>query len=700
MSSVGEARSVPSAARFDTAGPWCSFAGMRLRLLVLALALPGLAAAQPPRPALTVDVLVYGGTSAGVIAAYTAKRYGKSVLLVEPGRHVGGLSSGGLGYTDIGNKYAVSGLGLDFYRRLGRYYGRFEAWLFEPRAAEQVFESYLDEAHVEVLHSRRLKAVAREGTRIRTVTLAYAGDGRGAPDLVVAARAFVDASYEGDLMAGAGASYTVGREPNDRHGETINGVQLRDKHQFPDGVDPYVRPGDPSSGLLPEIGAAGVAPDGTGDRKVQAYNFRLAMCQGDARLPVARPARYDSARYELLLRLMARQPWRSLGAGFKIDRLVNGKTDWNNNGAFSTDYVGRSWDYPDAGHARRREIWRAHEDYQRGLLYFVGTDPRVPQPIRDEMRSWGFCPDEFLDTGGWPHQLYVREARRLTGEYVMTERNVRGQDTVPDGIGMAAYGMDSHNTQRVVVQGMVKNEGDVQVGGFPPYPIAYRAITPKRAEVTNLLVPVALSATHIAYGSIRMEPVFMVLGQAAAVAASLAIDANVPVQRIDVAALRRELARNPLADGSPPEALVDDGFAAQVQAAGAWERVRVGGQYGPSALRFQGAGAGAGAGAGTVRFVPDVAAAGRHAVYLYWPRVAGLATRVPVAIRHAAGITRLTIDMRSPSETAQGNIAQWTRLGAFDFAPGAEAWLEIGTDGADGVVFADAALFVPVRAGR
>jgi hypothetical protein len=648
-----------------------------------------LGAAPAPEPALTVDVVVYGGTSAGVIAAYTAKRYGRSVLLVEPGRHVGGLSSGGLGYTDIGNKYAVTGLGLDFYRRLGRYYGRFEAWLFEPHAAEQVFESYLDEAGVEVLYSRRVKAVTKEGPRIRSVTLEYAGPGRGGPDLVVAGREFIDASYEGDLLARAGASYTVGREANERYGETIDGVQLRDKHQFPDGVDPYVRPGDPSSGLLPEITGVGVAPDGTGDRKVQAYNFRLAMCQGDDRLPIERPAGYDSARYELLLRLMEKRPWKGLGAGFKIDRLVNGKTDWNNQGAFSTDFIGHSWDYPDADYGRRREIWRAHEAYEKGLLWFVGHDPRVPAAIREEMRSWGYCPDEFLDTGGWPHQLYVREARRLVGEYVMSEKNVRGQERVPDGIGMAAYGMDSHNNQRVVVDGMVKNEGDVQVGGFPPHPIAYRSITPRRGEVTNLLVPVALSATHIAYGSIRMEPVFMVLGQAAAVAASMAIEAGRPVQAIDVAALRRELRENPLADGSTPEVLVDDGLSDRVTATGGWRRTTASGQYGASVLRYDGSGG------GSVRFRPEVREAGRYAVYLYWPRDDRLATRVPVVIRHAGGTERLTLDLRTPGEAAQGNIAQWTRLGEFRFAPGEEAWLEIGTEGVDGVAFADAVLLVP-----
>jgi hypothetical protein len=643
------------------------------------------------QPALEVDVLVYGGTSAGVIAAYTAKRYGKSVLLVEPGRHLGGLSSGGLGYTDIGNKYAVSGLGLDFYRRLGTYYGRFEAWLFEPRAAEQIFESYIDQAGVEVLYSRRLKAVAKDGVRIRAVTLEYAGPGKGAPDLVVSARAFIDASYEGDLMARAGASYTVGREPNDRYGETINGVQLRDKHQFPDGVDPYVRPGDPASGLLPEISATRVEPNGTGDAKVQAYNFRMALCQDEQRLTMERPARYDSARYELLLRLMEKRPWGNLGAGFKIDRLVNGKTDWNNQGGFSTDHIGKNWDYPDAGYERRAQIRQAHEDYQKGLLWFVGHDPRVPEPIRGEMLRWGWCRDEFLDSGGWPHQLYVREARRLLGEYVMTERNVRGQETVPDGIGMAAYGMDSHNNQRVVVGGMVKNEGDVQVGGFPPYPIAYRAITPKRTEVANLLVPVALSASHIAYGSIRMEPVFMVLAQAAAVAASMAIDLGLPVQRIDVTALQRELQRNPLGDGSTPEALVDDSFSRQVQVTGSWSSGRAGGQYGPSVLRHDGKNA------GSVRFRPIIPAAGRYAVYLYWPPDERLASSVPVQIRHAGGTERILVPMRRSDELAQGAIAQWTRLGEFRFEPGADAWLELGTEGVDGAVIADAVLFVPVR---
>ena len=582
----------------------------------LLLVLPHSAAPQQPAPSLEVDVLVYGGTSAGVIAAYTAKHYGRSVLLVEPGRHLGGMSSGGLGQTDIGNKYAVTGLGLDFYRRVGAVYGQFEAWQFEPKVAAQVFEGYADEAELEILFSRRLTGVAKQGTRIRTVTLEYSGEGKGIPDLTVAAREFIDATYEGDLLARAGASFVVGREGNEVHGETIDGVQLMNGHQFPDGVDPYVVEGDPSSGLLPEISGVGVQPDGSGDDKVQAYNFRMALCQGEDRIPIARPAHYDPARYELLVRLMAKRPWNSLNDGFIISRMPNGKTDWNNRGGFSTDYIGKNWDYPEAGYARRDSIRKEHEHYQKGLLHFIATDPRIPEPIREEMSGWGYCPDEFLDTGGWPHQLYVREARRLVGEYVMTEHNARGAAVAPEAIGMAAYTMDSHNAQRVVVNGMVKNEGNVEVGGFPPYPISYRALTPKREEVTNLLVPVALSASHIAYGSIRMEPVFMVLGQAAAVAASMALERDVAVQGIDVAALQQELLGNPLADGSTPEMLVDDGDTERVSISGEWTRQKPSGTYGLSVLRGEG-------GNGSVRFTPQIRTAGRYTVYLYWPAAEG-----------------------------------------------------------------------------
>ena len=682
--------------------------------IVLLAALSSVPATPLPlcaQAALEVDVLVYGGTSAGVMAAYTAKRYGKSVLLVEPGRHLGGMSSGGLGQTDIGNKFAVTGLALDFYRRVGRTYGWFEAWQFEPHRAERVFEQYVDEAAVEVLFSRRLSRVVKDGPHIRQVVLEYAGEGPGAGTgpFVVAARQFIDASYEGDLLAKAGASYVVGREANTVYGETLNGVQLRGRHQFPDGIDPYVVKGDASSGLVPEITGAGVAPNGTGHRGVQAYNFRMCLCQGEGRIPIPRPLGYDSARYELLLRRIAVERTRSLDELFIISRMPNGKTDWNNRGGFSTDYIGKNWDYPDAGYDRRAEIWRAHEAYQKGLLYFLGHDPRVPSHLREAMSSWGYCRDEFLDTGGWPHQLYVREARRLVGEYVMTEHNSVGRRVVEDGIALAAYTMDSHNVQRVVVNGTVKNEGNVEVGGWTdddlrgavrvePYPIAYRSLVPKRAEVTNLLVPVALSASHIAFGSIRMEPVYMVLGQVTGVAASMAIDRGTMVQDVDVAALKRELYANPLADGSPPELLVDDGDQVRVRVTGRWSRTSPEGRFGRTALRHDGAGA------GEVRFLPAVTTEGRYQVYLYWPRSATSSTRVPVVIGHAAGSDTVVVNMREPDEVHGGlqhGIVSWVRLGEYRFRPGLDAFVAIRTAGnGGGEVFADAALLVPVRERR
>lgn len=660
------------------------------------------------QPAFEVDVCVYGGTASGVIAAHTAKMYGKSVLLIEPGRHLGGMTSGGLGLTDIGNKYAITGLALDFYRRMGHYYGQFEAWTFEPGAAEQIFESYVDEAGIEILFSRRLKSVQKNGTDISTITLEYAGEGVSSPDLQVLAKVFIDASYEGDLMAGAGASYIVGREPNSKYGETHNGVQLRDRHQFPDGIDPYVEPGNPSSGLLPEISGVGVEPEGTGDHKVQAYNFRMCLCQGEDRLPFPKPDNYDPARYELLRRLIEKSEWDNLQDGFIISRMPDGKSDWNNRGGFSTDYIGKNWEYPEGSYGRRAEIRKDHEEYQKGLMYFLANNEQVPAHIRKEMQSWGLCRDEFLDTGGWPHQLYVREARRMIGEYVMTGHHCLGEVVVEDGIAMAAYTMDSHNTQRVVVEGpggpMVKNEGNVEVGGgtwddlggkviVNPYPVSYRSITPKREEVTNLLVPVALSASHIAFGSIRMEPVYMVLGQSAAVAASMAIDAGVPVQQVDVPALQQELKENPLADGSIPEVLVDDANKDRISVSGGFLEKQsrdfqsgdnIARPYGPSALVSEKA--------GRVRFNPGIEHAGRYKVYLFWPSWPGgqLSGNVPVTIRHAEGTDRTSVNLQSQYE-------KWKLLGEYDFDPGQQAYLEINNNGTKGVVIADAVLFVPVR---
>jgi hypothetical protein len=492
------------------------------------------------------DICIYGGTSAGVIAAYSAKMMGKSVVLIAADNHIGGLTTGGLGETDIGNKNAITGLSRDFYRRMGAYYGTDEAWKFEPKMASKVYEDYISEAQFPILKNQRLKKVKKEGKWISTIYLENSGrPGKGVR--CISARMFLDCSYEGDLMAKAKISYTVGREANSVYNETYDGVQFMEGHQFPDGIDPYKISGDPKSGLLWGISNETLAPNGTGDKKVQAYNYRICLTDvPENRIPITRPENYDSTKYELLLRLIQKTGKTTIYDYFIWSGMPNHKTDINNRNGFSTDMIGASWDYPEASYKKRQKIVDAHTDYTKGLLYFVGHDLRFPEALRNQMLRWGYPKDEFTQYGNFTPQLYIREARRMVGEYVMTQSNCVGKTVVSDPIGLAAYTMDSHNAQRVVVNGMVKNEGNVEVGGFPPYPISYRSLTPKKDECANLLVPVCLSASHIAYGSIRMEPVFMVLGQSSAIAAVQAIDTNKAVQDVDVQKILKILNEDPL----------------------------------------------------------------------------------------------------------------------------------------------------------
>ena len=517
------------------------------------------AAPEPTRHA--VDVCVYGGTSAGVIAAVAAKKEGKSVLLIEPGRHLGGMSSGGLGWTDFGNKAVIGGMSLDFYRRVGRHYGKNEAvWTFEPHVAEKVYRDLVAESRIDLLHEHRLARAEKEGGRVKSITLEHApplDTGAPAPaalpdspQVIVAAKVFIDCTYEGDLMAAAGVGYHVGRESVAKYGEPLNGIRANTpKHQFLGPVDPYVIPGDPSSGLLPLVQEGDGGKPGDGDHRVQAYNFRLCLTkEASNKKPITAPQGYDPKRYELLGRhvqsLEKTGKLDKLGGRaplLKIDMVTPKKTDINNNGAVSTDHIGANYEYPEGDWATRSRIWNDHLNYIQGLLYFLATDDRVPQHIRKEAQDWGLCKDEFQDTGGWPHQMYVREARRMVGAYVVTQADCEHKKVSDDSVGMGAYNMDSHNCQRIVQNGVARNEGDVQVSPSGPYPIPYRAITPKQAECENLLVPVCISSSHIAYGSARMEPVFMVLGESAAYAACMAIDGNKPVQQVEYPALRKKL---------------------------------------------------------------------------------------------------------------------------------------------------------------
>ncbi|KOH44626.1 FAD-dependent oxidoreductase [Sunxiuqinia dokdonensis] len=503
----------------------------------------------------SAHVIIYGGTSAAVTAAVEVVQSGKTVLVISPDRHLGGLSSGGLGFTDTGDKSTIGGLSREFYHRVWQHYNDSSAWewekhseygnkgqgtvamdgenrtmwIFEPHVAEQVFEDFISENKISVLRDEWLDrengVTVEDGKIVSIKTLS---------GKVFKGKVFIDATYEGDLMEAAGVSFHVGREACSIYNEEWNGVQtevFHHGHHFKSKIDPYVMPGDSASGLLFGISSEKPGENCSGDNKLQAYCFRLCMSNHpDNRVPFPKPDNYDPKNYELLARVFD-TGWREWFN--KFDMIPNRKTDTNNHGPFSSDFIGMNYDYPEASYERRKEIIKEHEDYQKGLFYFVANDERVPAEIRSEMQNWGLAKDEFADNGNWPHQLYIREARRMIGEYVITEKDVLGKRVVPSPVGMGSYTMDSHNVQRYVTdEGFVQNEGDIGVHPHHPYQISYGSIVPKEEECTNLLVAAAVSSSHIAYGSIRMEPVFMILGQSAAAAAVMAIEKNLAVQQV------------------------------------------------------------------------------------------------------------------------------------------------------------------------
>lgn len=516
------------------------------------------------------DLVIYGGTAAAVTAAIQARQMGKTVIVVSPDTHLGGLSSGGLGFTDTGDKAVIGGLAREFYHRVYLHYQKPEAWqqekreqfgnkgqgtvaldgenrtmwIFEPHVAEKVFEELIAEYKIPIVRNEwlnRQNGVKKTGANITSFKTLSGKTYTG--------RMFIDATYEGDLMAAAGVSYHVGRESKAQYGEQWAGVQtgvLHHRHHFdavPSRISPYWIPGDPSSGVLPRISAAPPGQYGAADNKLQAYCFRMCLTDlAENRIPFPKPAGYDPKQYELLLRIF-NAGWRETFE--KFDRIPNRKTDTNNHGPFSTDNIGMNYDYPEASYERRRAIIKEHEQYQKGWLYFIANDPRIPKDVQEEFRQWGLAKDEFKDNGNWPHQIYVREARRMIGAYVMTENELLKKRPTPDSVGMGSYGMDSHNIQRYIIgtgkDAYVQNEGDIGVSTNGPYQIAYGSLVPRKGQADNLLVPVAMSSSHIAYGSIRMEPVFMILGQSAATAAVLAIDGKTSVQDVPFAKLRERL---------------------------------------------------------------------------------------------------------------------------------------------------------------
>ena len=539
---------------------------IRLTLLLLPACGIILQAAAPSK----VDIVIYGCTSGAMTAAIQAKKMNKSVVVVCPEKHLGGLTAGGLGFTDSGDKTVIGGLSREFYHRVWQHYDTNEAWrwqkreefgnkgqgtvaldsaartmwIFEPHVAEQVYEKWAAELKIPIVRDTwldRAKGVTMKNGRIASIKML---DGK-----TYTGKVFIDATYEGDLMAAAGVNFHVGREAMSTYDEKWNGVQtgvLHHRHHFgavKTPISPYVIPGDPSSGVLPRIGTSPPGEYGKADDKVQAYCYRMCLTKvAENRIAFAKPDGYDPREYELLLRVFE-AGWRETFQ--KYDAIPNGKTDTNNHGPFSTDNIGRNYDYPNATYERRHEILKEHQTYQKGLLYFMANDPRMPADVRDEVAKWGLAKDEFPSTGGWPHQIYVREARRMVGKYVMTENELTKQRPTPESVGMGSYGIDSHNIQRYITpEGYVQNEGDIGVSTNGPYQISYGSLVPKKGQAANLLVPVCVSSSHIAYGSIRMEPVFMILGQSAATAAAMAIDGKLDVQEVPYEKLRERLLKD------------------------------------------------------------------------------------------------------------------------------------------------------------
>ncbi|MHB1922359.1 MAG: FAD-dependent oxidoreductase [Chitinophagaceae bacterium] len=506
------------------------------------------------------DVVIYGGSSAAVMAAVGAKQGGASVILLSPDKHLGGVTSNGLGWTDIGNLKTIGGLTKEFYHRIYQYYQRPQAWksetlssyskklpgihriadslmwTFEPHVAEKVFDELVHENNIPVKFNQwldRKHGVKKENGRIISVTMLNGQSYR--------AKVFIDATYEGDLMAAAGVSYTLGREPDSQYGETFNGIEttLAKGNNLPRGIDPYLVKGHPSSGLLPGVNPGPGGRDGQGDNKIQAYCYRLCLTDDPKdRVMVKKPAGYQKKDFALI--------WRAAEQGethfWTVDPLPNKKTDSNNGSGISTDYIGMDDGYPEASYQEREKIDAAHQYWTLGLIWTVQHDPRIPEAIRKKYAKWGLSKDEFKGNDHLPFEIYVREARRMVSDFVMTQEDVQGHRKVGQSIAMGYYNMDSHNVQRYVsAAGDVQNEGDVQIAPGQPYAIPYATIIPRKKECENLLVPICLSASHIAYGSIRMEPVFMELGQSSGVAAALAVKENKAVQDIPYKKLKKSL---------------------------------------------------------------------------------------------------------------------------------------------------------------
>jgi hypothetical protein len=695
-------------------------------------------------PAAEYDIVVYGGTSGGVIAAVQAKKQGKSVIIVSPDKHLGGLSSGGLGFTDTGNKAVIGGLSRDFYHRIWKHYDTADAWkwqkkseyggkgqgtpaidgdqrtmwIFEPSAAEKVYEDYIKEYAIPLERDEWLDRTTAKDSKVAAgVTLK---DGRitaikTLSGKTYAGKMFIDATYEGDLLAAAGVDYHVGREAQSKYDEKWAGIQtgvLHHRHHFgavKEKISPYVDPNDPKSGVLPRISTESPGKFGDGDNKVQAYCYRMCLTNhAENRIPFPKPEGYDPKQYELLLRVY-NAGWRETFD--KFDPIPNHKTDTNNHGPFSTDNIGMNYEYPDASYERRREILKEHTIYQQGWLYFIANDPRVPKDVQEEMKKWGLPKDEFKDNGNWSHQIYVREARRMIGQYIMTENELVKRRPTPESVGMGSYSIDSHNIQRYITpEGNVQNEGDIGTSTNGPYEIAYGSLVPKKGQCANLLVPVCVSSSHIAFGSIRMEPVFMILGQSCASAACMALDDKLDVQDVPYTKLREQL----LKDGqileykAPAKAAGDTGKSAnrkhidksklegivvddtEAKFEGSWTHSGTNSPFVEHGYQHDSA---AKDGKCNARFEAKLPAAGKYEVRFAYPANSNRASNIPVEIQTAAGPKTIYVNERKDPPIDDSFVS----LGVFEFAADKPAVVKISNLETDGYVVVDAVQWLPVK---
>ena len=644
------------------------------------------------------DVVVYGATAGGVVAAIAASNEGLDVALIEPGHHVGGMTSGGLGRTDFGRKQVIGGMSLDFYKRLGKHYGEEVSWFFEPHRAERELRAWLREADVTLFFGSRLGILEKDGTRITELTLL-----NGA---TFTADVFIDCSYEGDTLPLAAISYTWGREGRDQYGETLAGhIEFSPKHQFSVAVNPY----DADGALLPFVQEYDGAQSGQADKKIQAYNFRLCMTQDKSnQTPWPRPKGYDPSEWELLRRYLAAKPDLTFEQLCHPAAMPNGKTDTNNNGAISTDFIGANWGYPDGTYEEQAAIWEAHERYVKGFFYFLANDPSVPAALQTEAQRWGLAKDEFTDTGNWPHQLYVREARRMIGTYVTIQKDLQDERHKADSIGMGSYNSDSHNVQRYPVSGApwwesdgpsTINEGDMQVG-VRPYDMSYFSFVPQREECTNLLVGSTFSASHVAYSSMRMEPQYMIIGHAAGVAASMALKDAKAVQDIDIDALQARLREQGAIlhreDTIPDYKAAKDypGIAIDAETAEVVGNWRESGDMVP----YVGYGylhdSQLGDPANYIRYRPKLPKAGRYEVRVSYSPHGNRATNALYAIHHAEGVAEHRVNQRQKP----GALEPFVSLGIYTFGAGEDGYVDlISTPDAGGYVIADAVQWLPVE---